>query len=52
MKLQKFYMPYMTMETLEQLKKTGTIKKTGYYSMFEYTGNLELVLFDRGYSSD
>ena len=48
--IQKFYMPYITRETLDKLKASGTVTETGHYSMYEYDGNLELVLQDRHYS--
>ena len=49
-KIQKFYMPYMTRETLDRLRATGTVTDTEHYSMYEYSGPLTLTLFDRHYS--
>jgi hypothetical protein len=48
--VQRFYMPYMNQELLSELRRTGTVTDTEHYSMFEYDGPLELVLFDRHYS--
>ena len=46
-------MPYMTGETLDKLKASGTVTRfneTDSYSMYEYDGPLTLKLFDRHYS--
>lgn len=47
---QRFYMPYMTLNTLDQLKETGNVTDTEHYSMFDYEGPLQLEIFDRHYS--
>ena len=53
--VQKFYMPYMTKETLDKLKETGKVTRfneNDSYSMYEYEGSLTLSLFDRHYTAN
>jgi len=50
--VQRFYMPYMTQETLDKLKASGTVTRfneNDSYSMYEYQGPLTLELNDRHY---
>lgn len=53
--IQRFYMPYMTRETLEKLRATGNVTRfneNDSYSMYEYDGPLTLELNDRHYTTN